>query len=208
MEEKEKGNKKEKKKLNIKEIGIERLVIMLLAGIFIVILSVPGLFSSSSNQKKGSSNNNGSNPIVNQQVQDTDEATNYTDQLEKRLTQVLKKVEGLGEVEVMITLKASKELVPLKDSPYSQDAVNEVDGDGGSRISSKVTNNEESVLINSEEGDNVPYIIKEIEPTIEGVVVIAHGGKDPVIVAEIIDAVEVLFDVPPHKIKVMKMNSR
>lgn len=208
MEEKEKGNKKEKKKLNIKEIGIERLVIMLLAGIFIVILSVPGLFSSSSNQKKGSSNNNGSNPIVNQQVQDTDEATNYTDQLEKRLTQVLKKVEGLGEVEVMITLKASKELVPLKDSPYSQDTVNEVDGDGGSRISSKVTNNEESVLINSEEGDNVPYIIKEIEPTIEGVVVIAHGGKDPVIVAEIIDAVEVLFDVPPHKIKVMKMNSR
>lgn len=208
MEEKEKGNKKEKKKLNIKEIGIERLVIMLLAGIFIVILSVPGLFSRSSNQKKGGSNNSGSNPIVNQQVQDTDEATNYTDQLEKRLTQVLKKVEGIGEVEVMITLKASKELVPLKDSPYSQDTVNEVDGDGGSRISSKVTNNEESVLINSEEGDNVPYIIKEIEPTIEGVVVIAHGGKDPIIVAEIIDAVEVLFDVPPHKIKVMKMNSR
>lgn len=207
MEGKEKGNKKGKKKLNIKEIGVERLVIMLLAGIFIVILSVPSLFSPSSSQKKGSSNNS-SNPIVNQQVIDTDESTNYTTQLEKRLTEALKKVEGIGEVEVMITLKASKELVPLKDSPYSQDTINEVDGDGGSRISSKVTNNEESVLINSEKGDNVPYIIKEIEPTIEGVVVIAHGGQDSIIVAEIIDAVEVLFDVPAHKIKVMKMSSR
>lgn len=208
MEKKDKMGKNEKKKLSLKEIGIERLVIMLLSGVFIVILSVPSLFKGSSNQKKENSSSNVSSEIAKQQEDNIDETTYYTNQLEKRLKEALKKVEGIGDVEVMITLKSSKELVPLKDAPYSQDTINEVDGSGGSRISSNVSNNEESVLIRTEEGEQVPYIIKEIEPIVEGVVVIAHGGNDPAIVVEIIDAVEVLFDVPTHKIKVMKMNSR
>jgi stage III sporulation protein AG len=43
---------KEKKKLSLKTIGPSRLVIMLLAGIFLVVLSFPGMFSSSDKTSK------------------------------------------------------------------------------------------------------------------------------------------------------------
>ena len=53
-----------------------------------------------------------------------------------------------------------------------------------------------------------PYVVKQIEPEIEGVLVAAQGGGDETVVNEITYAVQVLFDVPVHKIKVVKMSSR
>ena len=53
---------------------------------------------------------------------------------------------------------------------------------------------------------HLPYIVKELEPEIAGVLVIAEGGNNEVIKSDVIAAVQVLFDVPAHKIKVMKMN--
>lgn len=204
----EQKDKKEKKKLNIKEIGIEKLIIMFLAGIFIIVLSVPDLLP----KKKDNSTNSNTASITsgtNTSKGSENNTTNqYVNSLEEELRSTLKKVEGIGDVDVMITLKSSKEIVTLKDSPYTQDTTNETDGSGGSRISSNITKSDETVLITNEDGDSIPYVIKEIEPEIEGVVVIAEGGGNLSTVGEIIDAVEVLFDVPTHKIKVMKMNSR
>lgn len=51
-------------------------------------------------------------------------------------------------------------------------------------------------------------MVKKIEPEIEGVLVAAQGGGDETVVNEITYAVQVLFDVPVHKIKVVKMSSR
>ena len=53
-----------------------------------------------------------------------------------------------------------------------------------------------------------PYVVKQLEPEIEGVLVAAQGAGDETIVNEITYAVQVLFDVPVHKIKVVKMSSR
>jgi Stage III sporulation protein AF (Spore_III_AF). len=206
--EKNKDKKAEKKKLTIKEIGIERLIIILLCGIFLIVVSVPDLFSfavSGKNSDKSKVNR------VNQSTGKTDASNasntnNYVDQLEEQLKQALEKVDGIGKVDVMITLKSTKERVVLKDSPYTQETSSETDSAGGSRVSSNVSKQEESVIVDSENGDKQPFIIKEIEPEIEGIVVIAEGGGDSGTISEIISAVEVLFDVPSHKIKVMKMN--
>ena len=45
-------------------------------------------------------------------------------------------------------------------------------------------------------------------PYRDGVLVAAQGGGDETVVNEITYAVQVLFDVPVHKIKVVKMSSR
>lgn len=199
----------EKKKLSIKEIGLEKLIIIFLAGIFLIVLSVPDLFSKKENSKGSKPQNTSSiKQITETESNEYDTSNQYALTLEDKLKTVLKKVDGIGNVEVMITVKSSKELVTLKDTPYIQDTMNETDGDGGSRISNNINKTEESVLVSSGDGESVPYVIKEIQPEIEGVVVIAEGGGNQTIAGEIIDAVEVLFDVPIHKIKVMKMNSR
>lgn len=197
----------EKKKLSLKDIGPSKIIMLFAAGILIIFLSVPDLFgtkkvSDSTTEDKSSKN-------MQNDTNTTSYNTNtYITEMETKLENILKKVSGIGDVEVMITLKASGEQVPLKDNPSTQESLNEVDGEGGSRTNNSLTREEDTVLVTNENGDSVPYIIQEYEPQIQGVVVIAEGGDNAEIVMNIIKAAEVLFDVPAHKVKVMKMGNR
>ncbi|BCK00528.1 stage III sporulation protein AG [Anaerocolumna chitinilytica] len=196
---------KEKKKITLKEIGPARLVMLLMAGIFLVLVSLPNLTSSDKKTKEPSVS---SKSLVSQSSDSAkDETKLYVTDLEDRLKKVLMKVDGIGAVEVMITLKGSKEEVILKDRPYTNESVNEVDGEGGSRNSDKTEQSDTTIMVEGSDGVKKPYILKEIEPEVEGILVIAQGGDRAVIQSEIIDAVQVLFGVPSHKVKVMKMNS-
>ena len=105
----------------------------------------------------------------------------YVKKQEKRLVNALKHVEGVGKVKVMITVNSSKEAVVNKDSPYEQ-----------------------TILV-EEDGKKVPYVIKEVEPVVEGVVVVAQGGGNDIIKNQIVEAVSVLFHISSYKVKVLKM---
>jgi stage III sporulation protein AG len=202
----EKDKEKEKKKLSLKEIGPSRLVMLLLAGIFLVVVSFPNMFSSDNTTEDNKVREKNTSKEKSISSETGDESDTYTKTLEERLKKVLAKVEGIGSVEVMITLKGSKELVILKDDPYTQESMNEDDGEGGNRVSSSIEKEESTVMVNGGNGESLPYVIQELEPKIEGIVVIAEGGDSSEIMTEIMEAVQVLFDVPAHKIKVMKMN--
>lgn len=196
----------DKKKISLKEIGLPRIIMVFLAGILIIVLSIPGIFNT--NKSTNDSAEDKSDKVVQNDTNTTSYDTNtYITEMETRLQNILRKVSGIGEVEVMITLKASGEQVPLKDNPSTQESVNEVDGEGGSRTNNNVTREESTVLYTDENGNSVPYIIQELEPEVEGVVVIAEGGDDPNIKMDIMEAAEVLFNVPAHKVKVMKMSN-
>ena len=174
------------------------------AGILLIIISVPGLFG----EKKTTDNKLPADFMENHQ-NDTNttsyDANTYITEKENKLKNILKKVSGIGDVEVMITLKSSKERITLKDTPYTQESLKEDDGEGGSRTNNSIQREESTVLVTNEDGNSVPYIIKEIEPEIEGVVVIAQGGDDASVIKDIMEATQVLFNVPAHKVKVMKM---
>ncbi len=196
----------EKKKISLKEIGLPKLIMLFGAGILIILLSVPGIFSSNNSSKKNTVSK--STEVVQNDANTTSyDANTYITEMEAKLEGVLRKVSGIGDVKVMITLKASVEQVPLKDNPSTQESVNEVDGEGGSRSNNSVTREESTVLVTDEDGNSVPYIIQELEPEVEGVVVIAEGGDNIDTIMDIMEAVEVLFDVPAHKVKVMKMSN-
>lgn len=89
--------------------------------------------------------------VVSNQKQESS-TTNSVEYNEDKLKKILEKVEGVGDVEVMITLKSSKEQVVLKDSPYEQENLNETDEAGGSRISSSLKNDEKTVLVTDGSG--------------------------------------------------------
>lgn len=198
-----------KAKLNIKEIGIQKLIIIFLCGVFLIVISLPDILSFGKSGK--SSNNNAAklkttNSEIVQENENTQTAKEYTSNLENRLEEILRNVSGIGNVEVMITLKSSKELVTLKDEPYTEEKSSESDSEGGSRTNSNINKEDNTVLITADDGSTLPYVTKEIEPEIEGVIVIAEGAENASVINDIMDAVLVLFDVPAHKIKVMKMN--
>jgi len=196
----------ERKNFSLKDIGLPKLVIMLVAGILIILLSVPGLFGS--DRKSVNKFDDYNQQVVQKDMNMTSHDTNtYITEMENKLKNILKKVSGIGEVEVMITLKASGKQIPLKDYPSIEESLNEVDGEGGSRTNNSVKRDESTVLVGDGKGGEAPYILQETEPEVEGVLVIAEGGDNVQIIIDIIEAVEVLFNVPAHKVKVMKMRS-
>jgi len=196
----------EKKKLTLKEIGKDKIIIIFCTGVFLLILSLPS-FQKNSNET--SKTNTTTTKTSQTSVSDSSSGNSeYIEWTEDRLADTLSQVEGIGQIKVMITLKESSEKIALKDTPYSQDNSSENDGSNGSRVSSSETKEDETVMISVGSGESTPYIVKEIEPEVEGVLVLAQGATNSVIITEIVDAVQVLFDVPAHKIKVMKMESR
>ena len=133
----------------------------------------------------------------------------YVADAKARLEALLSKVEGAGKVEVMITARATREKVVGKDVNKTASKVTENDSSGGTRVTDESSYGETSLYGNTASGadDGEPYIIKELVPEIEGVVVVAPGADDEYVVDEITQAVSVLFNLPVHKIKVVKMES-
>lgn len=183
------------------------LVMLLIAGVLLLLTSFPNLFSSKSlPNNKSTEEKNSQTMKYSSDSKTEDEIEIYANDIEKKLKKFLSNVAGIGKVEVMVTVKGSKERIVLKDSPYTQESMNEVDREGGNRVSSSIQQNESTVMVGNGGGENLPYVVQELEPEVEGIAVIAEGGDKPEIIAEIIDAVQVLFGVPAHKVKVMKMN--
>ena len=54
------------------------------------------------------------------------------------------------------------------------------------------------------DGTQTPYVSKENAPEVEGILVIADGGGNAVVAKNLTEAVQALFGVEEHKIKIMK----
>ena len=133
-------------------------------------------------------------------------AEQYTASMELRLKEILENVDGAGAVQVMITVKNNGEQVVEKDKSYSESKTIQ-SGEGGQNTTTANTSRSESTVYDRTDSGS-PYVVKQLEPEIEGVLVAAQGAGDETVVNEITYAVQVLFDVPVHKIKVVKMSSR
>lgn len=185
-----KGNmtSKDKKTFNI-------LLIIFLIGLFLIIMS-KSLMTPNKAPKE---------PIIAPNTYKNSNPQSYEEQLEKRFEREFSKIEGVGDVEVIIMLKTSGEIVINKDTPSTLNESEEVDSEGGTRQSVESDSKEATVLINNADGSTKPIILRELEPEISGVVIIAEGGDDIVVKQNLMKAAKVLLDVPAHKIEVMKM---
>lgn len=128
----------------------------------------------------------------------------YVAQMEEKLEEVLSKLDGAGNVEVLITLQASEEKIVEKDIPVVRSNTEETDSAGGTRTVSNVDMGE-STVYSDVDNNSQPYVIQTISPRIEGVVVLAEGAGSGNVSINLTEAVQVLFGVEAHKIKVMKM---
>ena len=97
----------DKEKLNLKGIGMDKLVIMVLCGIVLIWCSMPEKEESDINEKQ-------------QNSEISYNMDQYEKDLEKRLKELLEKVDGVGAVEVMVTIKNTKEKVVLTENPYNK----------------------------------------------------------------------------------------
>jgi stage III sporulation protein AG len=133
--------------------------------------------------------------------------SDYISYWEEKLENALSYVEGAGEVKVLITLKESEEKIVEKDGPEQLSDTAENDSAGGSRTTQESSMEKTTIYMTDSNGNNIPYVVKTIPPTVEGVVVIAQGGDQLLVRQNIIEAIQVLFDVDMNKITVVKMKN-
>ena len=196
----------------------DQLLIMVLCGILLCIIALPigGMDSDSGFFRKTSNKSDSGYDIVENNNQDTSEKSagtsadydlSYISYWEEKLKQSLSCIDGVGEVEVLITLKESEERVPEKDIPEEIKETVETDAEGGNRTITEKSLKESTIYTVNEEGQNVPYVSKVIQPVVEGVVVIAQGGDSDTVKLNIIETIKVLFAIDVNKIRVVKMKT-
>ena len=131
------------------------------------------------------------------------EQEQYIKEMEAKAESLLSGVNGAGQVKVMITLRASSEQVVEKDMPVTRSQTSEQDSQGGSRMVSEFAT-EDATVYRKGNGYEEPYVVKTLSPSVEGVVVVAEGAGNGEVRKNLSEAVQILFGVEAHRVKVLK----
>lgn len=185
----------------VKGIGMDKLLIIAICGVVLVLLSIP---SSGSKSKETNKETQATAGAVSSERNIS--SNEYVTMLERKLEQFLLNVQGVGNVKVMITLEDYGEKIVLCEKPYSKSGQEDTDSQGGKSTKSEYSQEEQVVYEKDSQGNEIPYVVKNKQPEIKGIAVIAQGGNDAKMVVKITTLIQALFGVAPHKISVIGMS--
>lgn len=124
--------------------------------------------------------------------------------LEQRLEDILKNINGVGNVKVFINYSESSETVAMYNENSKTSVTEETDTSGGVRKVEETDSQKE--IVYQEDGSNkIPIVQKTVEPKIEGAIITAKGASNINIKTSIIQAVEAATGLATHKIQVFEM---
>ena len=159
----------------------------------------------SGNSSQGDSNNtSNSSAIKNTNEIIQAEEKNYEDKQKIDLKNILKKMNGVGDVEVMMTFENGEQKVPAYDKSTQKSTTEETDNEGGKRVNNQDTDGSKVVMTTSD-GNNEPFILITYKPKICGVIIIAEGAENSKTKYEIEQAVSKLYNLSLDKVNVYSM---
>lgn len=182
----------------------DQCLIVILLGILLCVISLP---VEKSTTKSGISDNENDKMSEQKKFVTDGQSLDYVEIWEEKLEESLLYIEGAGQVKVLITLKESEQKILAKDGTEDMSETAEADAAGGSRRTTQNRIEKKTIYTVDERGQEVPYVVKTITPVVEGVVVIAQGADQPEVRQNIIEAIQVLFDIDANKIKIVKMKN-
>lgn len=189
------------KKLKEKQWKKSDWLILILAGILLMIVVLPTDFGKERKRIRAGGESVEEEKTKEGAAKEGDGA----EDMERKLEGILSQIEGVGEVQVMITYEDGGTQVVEKDEQVTANTTSETDSAGGVRTVNDVQS-QKSTVYDEADGGNTPFVAKELMPKIEGVLVVASGGDNRVVQQNISEAVLALFHVDAHRIKIVKMN--
>jgi len=127
--------------------------------------------------------------------------------IETRLEEFFSLVENAGKVRVMVNLPGGRETVFAVDTNGSRSYTSEQDAQGGTRETHQYQSAEKTVILADRQGIGMPLILREIEPRIEGIVIIAEGGDCPFVRDALTRAARAVLGLEAHMIQVLTMKN-
>lgn len=186
-----------------KKLRKDQCLILILAGVLLCVVSLPV-----EKEKTKSDLLDASETIIKNEHTFEEEANaDYVEYWEKKLEESLRCVEGAGKVRVLIYTGESEEMILAREGAEENSDTTETDASGGNRHIQESRQDKTVVCTVDERGQDVPLVIKTIAPSVEGVVVIAQGADRAQVRRDIIEAIQVLFDVDMNRISIIKMKT-
>jgi len=183
--------------------GVQNLILMLLIGVALLAASAyfantaggDGLFASSEDMPQEVNNN---------YTYDQGAYISGAQSLTEELEEILSLVAGAGQVRVMLTL-GNAESIFAHNTQQNVSATIEEDGEGGTRNVESVNASVTYVMVRQNDGSEVPLMLQEIRPAIEGIIIVAEGGGDPHVVLALTRAAQAVLGVAAHRVQVFEM---
>lgn len=187
-----------------KKLQKDQCLIIILFGILLCVIAIP----TEKKETKSDLSNIKNDTMDNHTSPDTgDMPADYVGYWEEKLEKALRYVDGVGKVKVLITLQTSEQKIVEKDGPEEYSDTTETDNAGGSRVTGSRRTEKTTIYTADGQGGNTPYVVMTIPPVVEGVVVIAQMSDRENIQENIIESIQVLFDIEANKIKIVKMKN-
>lgn len=183
--------------------GVQTLLLMFLAGVLLLVIS--GYFASredGDNRGEGQAHDHASAAYAASNL--TAPPISLAAYLAKGLEDILSLVAGAGEVRVMLTIGNTSRIFAQNSQSISSKTTEE-DSEGGVRYVESANSSFTYVMIRQNDGSEVPLLLTEIAPSIEGVIIVAQGGGDVAVRAALSHAVQALLGVAAHRVQVFEM---
>ena len=119
--------------------------------------------------------------------------------MEARLEESLSQIKGAGKVSVTVTYKTGSRMEYAVDASTKVYSTEEQSADGSRKITTETTTND--TVVQSQDGSS-PVWVQEEAGEVQGVLIVAEGGDDSLVAAQLTNAVAALLDLPAHKITV------
>lgn len=178
------------------------IILIIIAGVMILVVSY---FNDSTPTFLNLSND--TTFQENKREENLSTSTTYEDKVKNELKNILSKVKGVGEVDVIIHFEGGEERIPALDSEKSNTVTEERDSNGGNRVNN---NNKDGtkVVMSSQGNSTEPLILKTYNPKIIGILIVAEGADDTRLSYELTKIVSSLYDISESKVSVIPMKEQ
>jgi len=119
----------------------------------------------------------------------------YCAELESKLQSVISKIDGAGQVSVMVSVDGSPELI------YANESDETISSNSSGTTSSS---NSSSPIIVNVGGESSALILTEKLPEVKGVIVVSSGAGNVAVKLNILQAVSTLLNLHTDKVSVLK----
>ncbi len=157
------------------KIRSNKKIQFLIISIFVILIICIFLF--------GYTNNDSQNVIV-----ESDPIIVYVNNLEDKLSKVLSKVSGAGNVDVVISIESGMETVLAMQTTTKESA------------SGQIETQTSPIIINGK-----TVIIKELYPKVKGVLIVAEGASSISVMTKLQQATMSLLDIEINQIEILTM---
>lgn len=147
---------------------------------FLLLILALGVFLMNFPVDSGKSEPNEPIPIITENIT-----------LEHRLQELLRTIQGVGEVRVLLTESSGEKYCYQTDEQMSADGV---------------ATRRETVIIRNENRGETGLVREVISPSYRGAIVVCQGGDNAYVKLSVIEAVGSVTGIPSSRITVLKMN--